>query len=91
MIVQRLASRVEKVTLHVYNVVNLLFKDKPLMFMIYVLSDSFLRFNCKEVIMTPTMYLATIAVVVILLIAIFKNSVRPPNFPPGNILYKRTS
>ena len=33
--------------------------------------------------MTPTMYLATIAVVVILLIAIFKNSVRPPNFPPG--------
>merc|ERR1712223_1229578 len=41
--------------------------------------------NCKEVIMTPTMYLATIAVVVILLIAIFKNSVRPPNFPPGPI------
>ena len=39
--------------------------------------------------MTPTMYLATIAVVVILLIAIFKNSVRPPNFPPGKILYQK--
>lgn len=35
--------------------------------------------------MTPTMYLAIIAVVVILLIAILKSSVRPPNFPPGPI------